>query len=524
MVTGASNGARVAHPDRRPQGRDRADAAPRLLVLDAGRPAHGRLRQQDGPDRLGPRPVRADRVGLHGVRRPPERARHHVHPDLGAERRQRGAALRGHVVVRRVAPAEPPRVGLHRQRRELHRPAVPGAVRDPEPDAGQPRLPGLRRDRGVSGVLRPGDEVLVLPTGTTSRIESIVTADGEVAEAFPPMAVVVTLEDDIAVSRGDVLCRPNNRPTNSHDIEATVCWMDERSSLAVGRTYLLKHSTRTVRATVRVAAVPARHQRPAPRRDRHDARAQRDRPRVVPHAPSRCSSTTTATNRTTGSFIVIDPQTNATVGRGRHPRPRHDARQPQRGAPPRAASPGTTASARSGLGARRCSSRACPGRASRRSPPGWRRPTCRAAATPSCSTATTCGTASTATSASPTRTARRTCAGPARWPRMFAESGSLALIALICPFEEDRRLIRMLHDDAGLAVRSRSSWTPRSRSASGATPRASTPGPGRASCRASPGSTRTTSRRPGPTWCWVPGGLASEQVSRVLELLEELLR
>ena len=63
------------------------------------------------------------------------------------------------------------------------------------------------------------------------------------------MAVVITLEDDIAASRGDILCRPNNRPTVTHDIEATVCWMDERSSLAEGRTYLLKHSTRTVRAT-----------------------------------------------------------------------------------------------------------------------------------------------------------------------------------------------------------------------------------------------------------------------------------
>ena len=56
-----------------------------------------------------------------------------------------------------------------------------------------------------------------MPTGTTSRIASIMTADGEVAEAFPPMSVVITLDDDIAVSRGDILCRPNNHPTVSHD-------------------------------------------------------------------------------------------------------------------------------------------------------------------------------------------------------------------------------------------------------------------------------------------------------------------
>ena len=78
-----------------------------------------------------------------------------------------------------------------------------------------PENPDFRGYAGTvaSGVLRPGDELLVLPSGTTSRIASIVTADGPVAEAFPPMAVVITLTDDIAVSRGDMLCRPNNRPT-----------------------------------------------------------------------------------------------------------------------------------------------------------------------------------------------------------------------------------------------------------------------------------------------------------------------
>ena len=73
MVTGASTAHVSLDPHRRPQGGDRADAAPRLPLLDAGRPAHGRLRQQDGPGRLGPRAVRADRVGLHGVRGPAER-------------------------------------------------------------------------------------------------------------------------------------------------------------------------------------------------------------------------------------------------------------------------------------------------------------------------------------------------------------------------------------------------------------------------------------------------------------------
>ncbi len=180
-----------------------------------------------------------------------------------------------------------------------------------------PDNPDFRGYAGTvaSGVLRPGDEVLVLPTGTTSRIKSIVTADGEVREAFPPMAVVVTLDDDIAVSRGDVLCRPNNRPTNTHEIEATVCWMDERQSLAVGRTYLLKQSTRIVRATVE--SLQYRLDVNGLRRD--DSASTLDLNeigRVSFHCTEPLLVDDYGTNRTTGSFIVIDPQTNATAGAG----------------------------------------------------------------------------------------------------------------------------------------------------------------------------------------------------------------
>ena len=197
-----------------------------------------------------------------------------------------------------------------------------------------PENPDFRGYAGTvaSGVLRPGDEVLVLPTGTTSRIASIVTADGEVAEAFPPMAVVITLEDDIAVSRGDILCRPNNRPTVSHDIEATVCWMDERSSLAEGRTYLLKHSTRTVRATAQTLHyrldINGLHRDEAAA----DAGAERGRPPDLP------------LHRAAAGRRLHDepvdrqlhhhrPDHQRHGGRRRHPRHRHHPRQPERGAP-----------------------------------------------------------------------------------------------------------------------------------------------------------------------------------------------
>src|SRR5581483_10879977 len=180
-----------------------------------------------------------------------------------------------------------------------------------------PENPDFRGYAGTvaSGVLRPGDELLVLPSGTTSRIASIVTADGEVAEAFPPMAVVITLTDDVAISRGDILCRPNNRPTLSTDIEATVCWMDERSELQSDRSYLIKHSTRTVRAQVH--SLQYRLDVNGLHRDDTAATLGLNE---IGRVRFRCTEPLMVddytTNRSTGSFIIIDPATNGTVGAG----------------------------------------------------------------------------------------------------------------------------------------------------------------------------------------------------------------
>ena len=84
----------------------------------------------------------------------------------------------------------------------------------------------------AGGVFKPGDEAMVLPSGFTSTIASIDTFDGPVAEAFAPMSVTIRLEDDIDVSRGDIICRPQNQPHVGQDIDAMVCWMDEAASLA----------------------------------------------------------------------------------------------------------------------------------------------------------------------------------------------------------------------------------------------------------------------------------------------------
>ena len=99
----------------------------------------------------------------------------------------------------------------------------------------------------ASGVFRVGDEVVVLPSGKTTRIAGIDTFDGPLEEAYPPLSVTLLLEDDVDISRGDMICRPHNRPQETRDLEAMVCWMAERPLQPSGR-YRIKHTTRTVLA------------------------------------------------------------------------------------------------------------------------------------------------------------------------------------------------------------------------------------------------------------------------------------
>jgi bifunctional enzyme CysN/CysC len=101
----------------------------------------------------------------------------------------------------------------------------------------------------AGGVFRPGDRVMLLPSGEETRIAGIDTFDRSLAEAFAPMSVRMRLEDDLDVSRGDVICRPHNRPRIDCQIEAIVCWMTQEP-LAAGSHYAIKHTTRWVRAVV----------------------------------------------------------------------------------------------------------------------------------------------------------------------------------------------------------------------------------------------------------------------------------
>jgi bifunctional enzyme CysN/CysC len=166
----------------------------------------------------------------------------------------------------------------------------------------------------AAGVLRPGDEVLVVPSGDTSRIASIDGPLGPVDEAVPPMSVVVRLEDELDVSRGDMICRPGNRPHRSRELEAMVCWMSD-SPVSSGSRLLLKHTTRWVNATV--DEVRYRVDVATLHRDRSKSDlALNDIGRLKLRTSSPLAVDDYRRNRNTGSFILVDEATNDTVGAG----------------------------------------------------------------------------------------------------------------------------------------------------------------------------------------------------------------
>ena len=167
----------------------------------------------------------------------------------------------------------------------------------------------------AGGVLKPGDEVLALPSGFASTVRTIDTFDGPVEEAFAPMSVSVTLNDDIDISRGDMICRPHNQPTVGQDIDAMVCWLTEHSALLPRAKLGLKHTTRSVRGLVRDLHY---------RLDVNTLHRNEAAESLKLNEIGRVSLRTTAPlfydeyrrNRATGSFVLFDESTNHTVGAG----------------------------------------------------------------------------------------------------------------------------------------------------------------------------------------------------------------
>jgi sulfate adenylyltransferase large subunit len=165
-----------------------------------------------------------------------------------------------------------------------------------------------------SGVLSPGDEVLVLPSEQVTTVASIDTFEGPIDSAFAPMSVTVRLADDLDVSRGDLICRPGDRPALARDLVADVCWMAD-APLRPGGRYAIKHATHTARAIVEAiddrVEVVSLGREPVP-----GELALNDIGRVRLRTSKPLAFDPYARNRATGSFILIDEATNETVGAG----------------------------------------------------------------------------------------------------------------------------------------------------------------------------------------------------------------
>ncbi len=168
--------------------------------------------------------------------------------------------------------------------------------------------------RIAGGVFKPGDEVSILPSGFTSKIKSIDTATGSLEEAFAPMSVTLTLEDDIDISRGDMIVRENNQPEVNQDIDIMICWLNEKKMLLNGK-YAVKHTSNDDRCMVKDVRYKV---------DINTLHRIEDEKEVGMNEIARISIRTTKPllfdeynrNRTTGSLILIDEGTNETVGAG----------------------------------------------------------------------------------------------------------------------------------------------------------------------------------------------------------------
>lgn len=191
-------------------------------------------------------------------------------------------------------------------------------LRYPVQYVNRPQTPDLPDFRGycgriVSGAVRPGDEVLALSSGRVTTVREIITWEGNLDEAWAPMSVTLTLADELDVSRGDMFAHPDFAPQPRKEVEAMVCWMGEEP-LAPRAKYLVKHTTNTVRAMVTDLVF---------RTDIHtlahedaDELAVNEIGRVRFKLAKPIYADAYADNRATGSFIIIDPFTNITVGAG----------------------------------------------------------------------------------------------------------------------------------------------------------------------------------------------------------------
>jgi bifunctional enzyme CysN/CysC len=178
--------------------------------------------------------------------------------------------------------------------------------------------PGLHDYRGYAGqvaggVIRPGDEVMHLPSGFTTTVRTVENSGQPVPEAYPPMSVTLLLDDDVDISRGDMICRPHNRPAGAQDIEAMVCWMAGDKPLTPRTRLVVKHTSRTVKAIV----TDLHYRIDVNTLHRDESAGQlglNEVGRVSLRLTQPIFCDPYARNRLTGGLILIDEGTNATAG------------------------------------------------------------------------------------------------------------------------------------------------------------------------------------------------------------------
>ena len=168
--------------------------------------------------------------------------------------------------------------------------------------------------RVAGGVFKPGDNVTVLPSGFKSRIKAIHTATGELTEAFSPLSVSLLLEDEIDISRGDTIVKSNNQPETGQDIEAMICWFSERPLHTRGK-YLIRHTTREAKALIREVRYKVNINTLHKVED-DLTMAMNDIGRITLRTSSPLIYDSYSKNRTMGSFILVDENTNETVAGG----------------------------------------------------------------------------------------------------------------------------------------------------------------------------------------------------------------
>ena len=169
--------------------------------------------------------------------------------------------------------------------------------------------------RVAGGVFKPGDDVVVQPSGFTTNVKSIETLDGPVNEAFAPLSFTMTLEDEIDISRGDMIAKPNNPPEKGQEIEAMICWFSETTTLQPRGKYYLRHTTKEVKAIVEEVRYKVNINTLHKIED-DKTFSLNEIGRIVLRTSAPLHYDSYRRNRQTGSFVLIDAQTNETVAAG----------------------------------------------------------------------------------------------------------------------------------------------------------------------------------------------------------------